>query len=329
MTISVSQKFARAFAITAAAALATFSLTACTASASHDITVVVHDSVSISKSLLNNFKSQTGITVHLLKAGDAGAMTNKLVLTKDEPIGDAVYGIDNTFAGVATDNKIIDGELTAIDFGDVCLNYDKTWFSNHEQAEPKSMDDLIKPEFNSLTVVESPNTSSTGLAFLAATVARFGEGGWQKYWTALKNNGVKVTAGWEDAYYTEFSGSSGKGNYPIVLSYSSSPADEVRNDGQSQTAAVLSSCYRQTEYAGVLAGAKNSADAKRFVQFLLTDEFQKSIPGSMYMYPIVASTELPEAWAQFAPAASQPLGGNLDVNANRASWLKAWTAIFG
>lgn len=322
-------RFTRTLAIAAATTLAALTFTGCTPASSHEITVVVHDSVVISKSLLADFKKSTGITVKLLKAGDAGAMTNKLVLTKDAPIGDAVYGIDNTFAGVAAANKIIDGSLTAVDYGDVCMNYDKTWFSTHEQAAPSSIDDLIKPEFNGLTVIENPNDSSTGLSFLAATVAKYGDAGWQPYWQALKNNAVKVDGGWEDAYYTDFSGSSGKGDYPIVLSYSSSPADEIRDNGESQTAALLDGCYRQTEYAGVLAGSSHATDAAKFVQFLLTDEFQKSIPGAMYMYPIAPGTSLPEAWAQFAPAATAPLGGDLDVNGKRTSWLKAWAALFG
>ena len=307
------------------------SLTGCASSSSlaSTLTVVVHDSVVITDAQLAEFKKQTGIEVTIVKAGDAGAMTNKLVLTKDQPIGDVVYGIDNTFASVATSNNVIAGDLTAIDYGDVCLNYDKTWFANHELAAPSSMDDLIKSDYQGLTVVENPNTSSTGLSFLAASVAKYGEAGWQSYWRALKNNDVKITAGWEEAYYTEFSGSSGKGNYPIVLSYSSSPADEVRDNGESQTAAVLSSCYRQTEYAGVLSGSKNAGGAKQFIDFLLSDSFQASIPGSMYMYPISKTVALPESWSQFAPAAEQPFGADVDVNANRATWLKAWTEIFG
>jgi thiamine transport system substrate-binding protein len=323
------QKLIKAAAILAATIFTAVSLTACsTSSQAAEITVVVHDSVSISKELLASFTKQTGVIVHLLKAGDAGAMTNKLVLTKDAPIGDAVYGIDNTFAGVAKENKIIDGELTAIDFGDVCMNYDKTWFAMHEQAAPASINDLIKPAFDGLTVIENPTTSSTGLAFLTATVSVFGDHGWQPYWQALKNNNVKVDAGWEDAYYTDFSGSSGKGNYPIVLSYSSSPADEVRENGESQAEALLDSCYRQTEYAGVLAGAKHKAFADLFVKFLKSAEFQASLPGSMYVYPIVEGTALPESWAQFAPMAAKPVGGELDVNANRDAWLKAWAELF-
>ena len=323
---------AKLAATTITAALLATSLAGCSATtetaASKELTVVTHDSAVFSKELLAEFKTQTGITVKQIKAGDTGAMTNKLVLTKDEPIGDAFFGIDNTFAGVATDNKIVDGKLTAVDFGDVCLNYDKHWFTLNEQAPPTSIADLTKPDFAGLTVLTNPATSSPGLAFLAATVAVFGDAGWQQYWRALKANDVKIAAGWEDAYFTDFSGSSGKGNYPIVLSYSSSPAFEVRDDGISQTQSVLDGCFRQTEYAGVLAGAKNKTGAQKFVEFLTSKSFQKSLPDSMYVYPIDTSIELPAAWAEWAPAATKPVGGQLDINANRKSWLADWSNIF-
>ena len=295
---------------------------------SNEITVVVHDSVIISDALLAEFKAQTGIAVKLIRAGDAGAMTNKLVLTKDQPIADAVYGIDNIFAGVANANGVIDGELTAVNYGDVCMNYDRLWFAKREQAAPKDIRELVQPQFYGLTVLQNPNTSSTGLAFLAATVAVFGDPGYKTYWQQLKANNVKVTAGWEDAYFADFSGSSGKGEYPIVLSYSSSPASEIREDGFSQTEALLDSCYRQTEFAGVLTKAKNKAGAEKFVEFLLSKSFQSSLPESMYVYPIVPGITLPEAWQQFAPVTDRPVGGELDLNANRELWLKAWSDIF-
>ena len=210
----------------------------------------------------------------------------------------------------------------------MCLNYDKHWFTLNEQAPPTSIADLTKPDFAGLTVLTNPATSSPGLAFLAATVAVFGDAGWQQYWRALKANDVKIAAGWEDAYFTDFSGSSGKGNYPIVLSYSSSPAFEVRDDGISQTQSVLDGCFRQTEYAGVLAGAKNKTGAQKFVEFLTSKSFQKSLPDSMYVYPIDTSIELPAAWTEWAPAATKPVGGQLDINANRKSWLADWSNIF-
>ena len=293
-----------------------------------ELTLVTHDSFVISEELLAEFKSETGITVKLVKAGDTGALTNKLVLTKDAPIGDVVFGIDNTFAGVATDNGVIDGSLSAVDFGDVCMNYDKAWFAAKGKPAPTSIDQLITPAYKGLTVVENPNTSSTGLAFLVATVDKFGESGWGNYWKALKANGVKVDAGWEDAYYTDFSGSSGKGAYPIVLSYASSPAYEVRANGESGTASILDGCFRQTEYAGVLAKSKNPVGAKLFVDFLLSEKFQASIPESMYMYPIDTKVALPANWSKWAQVSAKPFGTELDVDANRKNWLAAWSALF-
>lgn len=324
------QTLKKLFSILVISIFASTALAACSSQQpeKNEVTVAVHDSVVISDELLNEFKTQSGITVKLVRAGDAGAMTNKLILTKEQPIADAVYGIDNTFAGLAAANGIIDGKLTAISYGDVCMNYDRLWFSQREQAAPENIRDLIKPEFNGLTVVQNPNTSSSGLAFLAATVAVFGEDGFKSYWQQLKKNNVKVTAGWEDAYFGDFSGSSGKGNYPIVLSYSSSPAAEVREDGLSQTVALLDSCYRQTEYAGVLSKAKNKDAADKFVKFLLSQQFQASLPQSMYVYPIDKSVALPEAWQEFAPVTSSPVGADLNLNANREFWLKTWSDIF-
>lgn len=315
--------------------VATLALTGCTTTQDAnptEVTIATHDSAVFTEEVIAAFKKQTGITIKQIKAGDVGAMTNKLVLTKDSPIADAVYGIDNTFRGVATENGIIEGELAAVDFGDVCFNYDKAWFANNEQPAPTSIKDLTRPAFKGLTVLTNPATSSPGLAFLAATVDLFGENGWEQYWTALKANEVKVSAGWEDAYFTEFSGSSGKGNYPIVLSYSSSPAFEVRDSGEyageSQTASVPDGCFRQTEYVGVLKNSKNPSAAKKLAEFMLTEPFQKTLADNMYVYPILATVELPKAWAEFAPPAKNTLGGTLEINKNRKAWLTKWSEIF-
>ena len=293
-----------------------------------EVTVVTHDSVVFTDEVIKAFKDETGITIKQIKAGDAGAMTNKLVLTKDVPIGDAFFGIDNTFSGVAMDNEIVDGAMEPVDYGDVCFNYDKNWFSLHETPAPTSIKDLTKPAYKGLTVLSNPTTSSPGLAFLATTVSMFGDNGWEQYWTALKANDVKVDAGWEDAYFTDFSGSSGKGAYPIVLSYSSSPAFEIRDNGESQTESILDGCFRQTEYAGVLKNAKNPDAAKKLVLFLINETFQKTLPTQMYVYPVLQSVELPTEWKEFAPVAENTYGDALNINANRKEWLTKWSDIF-
>jgi thiamine transport system substrate-binding protein len=304
-------------------------LSGCTATEqSNVVTLVAHDSFAISDESIADFEKQSGFKLEILRAGDAGSVTNRLVLTKDSPIGDVVFGIDNTFRGLADENNLIEGSLEEVTYSDVCFNYDRAWFESNSVTPPAAWRDLVLPEYEGLTVVSNPLTSSPGLAFLTSTVGAFGEDGFESFWQQLKDNEVKVAAGWEEAYFTEFSGSSGAGNYPIVLSYSSSPAAEIREDGKSQTVAVLEECFRQVEYVGVLAGAKNLAGAQALVDFLLAEPFQSTVPGLMYVYPVNPYASVPAEWAEFGTAATSTIGEDLDIAANRSSWQDKWSAIF-
>ncbi len=292
------------------------------------VTLVAHDSFAISDESIAEFEAASGFDLEIIRAGDAGSLTNRLVLTKDSPIADIVFGIDNTFRGVADENGIIEGELVEVAFGDVCFNYDRIWFEERKITPPASWRDLTKPAFNSLTVVSNPLSSSPGLAFLASTVAAFGEPEFEQYWRELRDNGVRVAAGWEEAYFTEFSGSSGNGDYPIVLSYCSSPAAEVREDGKSQTVALLDEGFRQTEFIGTLAGAKNPEGAAALIEFLLGESFQNTMPGLMYVYPVNPDATIPAEWAEFGPAATSTIGENLNIATHREKWQSKWSEIF-
>ncbi|MDQ2623911.1 MAG: thiamine ABC transporter substrate-binding protein, partial [Actinomycetota bacterium] len=267
------------------------------------VTLVTHDSFHVDEGLLAEFEASTGLDVELLAPGDGGALVNQLILTKANPLGDVAYGIDNTFASRAVAEGVFepytsdaaaaadaaafalpggDG-LTAIDYSDVCLNIDDGWFADAGTTPPATLGDLTKPEYRDLTVVPGATTSSPGLAFLLATVAAFGEDGWQDYWRELVANGVKVVPGWSDAYYTDFTVGGG-GDRPIVLSYASSPPFTVPEGGsEPTTSALLDTCFRQVEYAGVLAGASNPDGARALVDFLLSEEFQAGIAESMYV----------------------------------------------
>lgn len=311
------------------------------------VTLVTHDSFVIDDALLAEFEASSGLQVTVLAQGDAGAMVNQLLLTAGNPLGDAVFGIDNTFASRALDAGILapytspaasngaaafgagDDRLTAVDYGDVCVNVDHSYFATKGLAEPVTFEDLAKPEYKDLLVVESPATSSPGLAFLLGTVAHFGEDGWQAYWTQLKDNGVKVTGGWADAYTVDFSGSSGKGARPLVVSYASSPPAEVPDGATTApTGALLDTCFRQVEYAGVLQDAGNPAGAQQVIDFLLSAEFQASVPDGMYVYPVDSAAPLPAAWQQFAPVATAP--AEVDpavIAANREAWISAWSDL--
>jgi thiamine transport system substrate-binding protein len=311
------------------------------------VTLITHDSFAVDKKTLADFEKSSGITVKILAQGDAGAMVSKLILTKDNPLGDAVFGIDNTFASKALDARVLapytsplakDGSdrfsidpkhrLTAVDYGDVCVNVDHRFFAEDHLPEPKTYEDLAKPEYRNMLVTEDPATSSPGLAFLLGTIAHFGDG-WQQYWKSLLANGIKVDSGWTDAYTVDFSGSSGKGDRPLVVSYASSPPDEVKPGMTgAPTGALLDTCFRQVEYAGVLAGAKNPAAAGKVVDFLLSKEFQEQVPGEMYVYPVDTSVSLPADWAKYAPAAKDP--ATLDpatIGKNRERWITDWSDL--
>ena len=292
------------------------------------VTLVAHDSFAISDESIAEFEATSGFVLEIVRAGDAGSLTNRLVLTKDSPIADVVFGIDNTFRGVADENGIIEGDLVEVAYGDVCFNYDRVWFEDRKITPPASWRDLTRPEFNSLTVVSNPLSSSPGLAFLASTVAAFGEPEFEQFWRELRDNGVRIAAGWEEAYFTEFSGSSGNGDYPIVLSYCSSPAAEVREDGKSQTVALLEEGFRQTEFVGVLAGSKNPEGAAALIEFLLGESFQNTMPGLMYVYPVNPNATIPEEWAEFGPAASSTIGEDLSISTHREKWQTKWSEIF-
>jgi len=292
------------------------------------VTLVTHDSFAISDESIASFQEQSGYRLEIIRAGDAGSLTNRLVLIKDSPIGDVVFGIDNTFRSVADENQIIEGSLSEVTYSDVCFNYDRVWFERNNSVPPTTWKDLTKSAYRGLTVVSNPLTSSPGLAFLATTVASFGEGGFESFWKDLKANEVRIASDWETAYFTEFSGSAGKGQYPIVLSYSSSPAAEIRDDGESQTVALLDECFRQIEYVGILAGAQNHDGAKALVSFLLSDSFQATMPELMYVYPVNQDAQIPSDWSKFGPMANSTVGQEINIGLNRSSWQDKWSAIF-
>ncbi|WP_367138672.1 thiamine ABC transporter substrate binding subunit [Saccharothrix sp. HUAS TT1] len=333
-------------AVTAFALLTACSVTTSDAPAPGErvVTLVTHDSFALTPELLEEFKTGTGITIKPLASGDAGEVTNKLVLTKDAPIGDVAFGVDSTFASRALAEDVFEeyaspeaqkgaqryqldppNRLHAVDVGDVCLNIDVAAFK--DIGEPEQYADLADPKYRDMLVVEDPATSSPGLAFLLGTIDQFGDN-WTNYWGQLKANGVKVVSGWEEAYTQDFSGSSGKGPRPIVVSYASSPSAEIGDDGAPRTKALLDTCYRQVEYAGVLKGAKNPEDARKVLDFLLGEKVQADVPGQMYVYPSREGVALPEAWAKAAPlpatARSLPAA---EVDANREQWVRQWRTL--
>jgi thiamine transport system substrate-binding protein len=310
------------------------------------IVVATHDSWAMPKKVLAEFTDRTGITVKVQPQGDAGQLTNKLVLTKDNPLADGVYGIDNTFAGRAVDEGVLAsyrsdrlpasaeqfrlegdgaGQGTPIDYSDVCLNIDDTWFKQHQVPPPSGLDDLVQPRYRGLFVTPGATSSSPGLAFLLTTIDAKGAG-WQDYWKKLMANDAKITSGWSDAYEVDFTAGGGDGDRPVVTSYSSSPPFTIPEGAdRPTTSALLDTCFRQVEYAGVLAGADNPEGMRKFIDFMLGKRFQQALPENMYVYPVDDGVALPEQWAKFAKPASEPhtMGAD-EIDRHRTEWLRQW-----
>ena len=213
-----------------------------------------------------------------------------------------------------------------IDSASVCVNVDTAWFDAEGLEPPQTLDDLTDPAYADLLVTPGASTSSPGMAFFLATVAEHGDD-WPDYWTDLLANGAKVVDGWEDAYYGDFTAGSENGTRPIVVSYDSSPAFTVA-DGRTTTAALLDTCFRQVEYAGVLAGADNPDGAQALIDWMLTDEVQSALPESMYVFPVMPGATVPDDWAEFAPQPTDPYEVSPEeIAANREQWLTEWTDV--
>ena len=315
------------------------------------LTVMTHDSFAATDTVLKQFEQAHNAKVNILKSGDAGAALNKAILSKQAPLADVFYGVDNTFLSRAINSDIYEPydspalasipaafqldpthRALPVDYGDVCINYDKAYFQEHNLEAPKTLEDLTKPEYKGLLVTENPATSSPGLAFLLATVKHFGDPGYIGYWKVLRQNGLQVVDGWETAYYTNFSGSSGKGPQPLVVSYGTSPAAEVMfaqtPPPDAPTGSVLGpdTCFRQIEFVGILKGTKQKALAQQFVDFMLSKEFQADMPGQMFVFPVLPGVALPEAFTKYAEQPAQPATLPPDeIAKNRDAWIKAWT----
>ena len=315
------------------------------------LTLMTHDSFYLPPGVIEEFEAAHDVDVRLLPAGDAGSMINQAILTADRPLADVLYGVDNAFLSRALAAGIFEpyrpaaldavpaalqldpeGRVTPIDFADVCLNLDRSAFGEDGLPLPASLEDLVRPALAGQVVVENPATSSPGLSFLLATIAYFGEDGWQSWWADLRDNELTVTSGWEEAYYGSFSGGAGEGDKPIVVSYSSSPAAEVLGtDPQvevSPTLAIEPGCFRQIEFAGVLAGTDEPELAGAFIDYLLAPETQAELPLAMFVYPARSDVALPPLFEQHALVPTAPLSIDLaTIDAKREAWISEWTDI--
>ena len=324
--------------------------------AGQTLTLVTHDSFVVSSEVISGFQELTGANIQILESGDAGAALNKSILAAGAPLGDVQFGTDNTFLSRALEADIFEpytpknldkvpadlkldpeNRLVPIDFGYVNLNYDKAALAAAKLQPPAELRELTKPEWKGTLVVENPATSSPGLAFLLATIDHFGESGdytWRDFWRDLRANEVKVTAGWEDAYYSEFAGGGSGGTRPLVVSYATSPAAAVifsttpLTDAPTGNLLPPGGAFRQIEFAGILRGTKNPELARAWMDYMLSEPFQNDVAGQMFVYPVLPGASVPAEFEKYAavPTTTSKLTPE-QIAQNREKWIADWTEI--
>jgi thiamine transport system substrate-binding protein len=317
------------------------------------LTVMTHDSFAVSDAVVEDFESQTGAQVQFLPSGDAGVALNRAILSRGNPLADVFYGVDSTFLSRALDEDIFESydspslagippafqldpthHALPVDYGDVCLNYDRSFFDGHELAVPDRLEDLTEPAYRGLLVVENPATSSPGLAFLLTTIGHFGEQGYLEYWRALRDNDLLVVNDWEAAYYGEFSGASAQGTRPLVVSYGSSPPFEVLYAEppvtEPTTGAVTAddTCFRQIEFVGILQGTAQRDLAEQWIDFMLSATFQEDMPLQMFVFPVNPEAHLDPTFEKFLALPEHPALVDAEAIAvHREEWIEAWTEV--
>jgi thiamine transport system substrate-binding protein len=312
------------------------------------LTVMGHDSVEVSEDVVAVFEEEHNVDVQFLKAGDTGTALNQAILSKENPLADVFYGVDNTFLSRALEEDIFEpydspmldvipdrfqldpqNRALPVDYGDVCLNYEIAFFEEEGIEPPADLSDLTQPDYEGLLAVTNPATSSPGLAFLLATIGFFGEQDYLSYWEQLVASDALVVNDWETAYYTEFSVHGG--TRPIVLSYGSSPPAEVffaeEPPDQPPTGVVHEngSCFRQIEFVGVLAGTSKPELARAWIDFMLSPTFQEDMPLNMFVFPVNPNAELPDVFAKHLVIPEKTAELDPDtIDAQREAWIEAW-----
>lgn len=307
-----------------------------------ELVVYAYDSFiswGLAEATIHAFEQANNCNVTLVGVGDAGQVLNRAILEKDAPQADVIVGIDNTYIAKALQHDILEPyqspalevvpeelrfdptfHLTPFEYGFIAFVYDTQTI----QTPPVSLNALTDPQWKEKIILEDPRTSSPGVAFLLWTIAVFGEEGYLDYWKRLQPSLLTITSGWDSAY-----GMFTNGEAPMVLSYATSPAYHVETEQNTRYQAVPfeEGYYRQIEGVGILKGAKHRALAEKFIDFMLTDEFQQEIPLTQWVFPVNTRVELPKSF-DYAAKTEKFLA--LDpklINERYDAWLKAWTEL--
>lgn len=260
------------------------------------------------KAIKEGFEKKYGVSLKLVSKGDAAQVLSAAVLEKGAPRADVLLGMDDSMLDRAVAADVLEPYFSpamasvpaALDFdgSHTLLPFDYGYFAiiwDSEKLEnpPSSLADLAKPEYAKKLILMDPRTSTPGLGFLAWTLAAY-ESGWKDYWKAISPATLTVAAGW-DAGYGLFT----KGEAPLVLSYTTSPAyhAEVEKTGRYKALLFPEGHVRQIEAMGIAKGTARRGLAEKFIDYMLSEAAQSVLPTTQWMYPVLPSVKLPDSYA--------------------------------
>ena len=279
------------------------------------------------------FEDKYEIDLQFIAVDSAATLLNKIILEGENTKADLVLGLDMNLFNAAEKSELfvshnlknINNKLTLpLNWeSDIFVPYNYGYFAfvyNNKTLKnpPLSMEDLIN-KTDARIVIQDPRTSTPGLGLLTWMKALYGDSA-QNKWSQLNKKIISVTKGWTDAYYNFFMA----GEADIVLSYSTSPAAHIMFEENYDISASTfkEGNYISVEFAGILNSSKNKQMANKFLDFMISDDFQKVIPGTNIMYP-VTDVEMPEAFNKLEIPKLLQLDPK-DINDNKDAWINEW-----
>ena len=280
------------------------------------------------------FEEKHNTDVEFVAVDSAATLLNKVILEGDTSKADIVLGLDMNLFDLAEQSEL----FTTHNINDInnLINLPLKWESNkfvpynygyfsfvYNEANlatpPKSMDELINST-NARIVIQDPRTSTPGLGLLTWMKALYGDKAGDE-WKKLNKKIISVTKGWTDAYYNFFMA----GEADMVLSYTTSPAAHIMFEERYDILATTfeEGNYITIEFAGILNNSQNKDLANKFLNFMLSEEFQSVIPSTNIMYPVTNIKDLPEAFDKLDVPNFIQMDPK-EINKNKEKWIDEW-----
>lgn len=283
------------------------------------------------------FETTCDCTVEFVSLVDGVAMLNRLKLEGENTTADVVLGLDTSLTAEAAATGLFgahgldkalarvpvpwtDDDFMPFDYGYFAVVYDTQTLKD----PPASLDALVNGDPAQKIVLEDPRSSTPGLGFLLWMKQVYGDGA-AAAWARLKPRILTTTPGWSEAYalFT-------KGEVPMVLSYTTSPAYHAiaENSERYRAASFSEGHYLQIEVAGLIAASPQRALAQKFLAFMMTPGFQDQIATNNWMFPAGATSgPLPKAFDDLVKPQKTLLYTPQEVADNRRAWIDEWLNV--